>query len=172
MCGTHGGRAPQVRASAAARVVRAEVEADCRRLGVPVEVDQGEALLRLIYEANGNVAYYRARLAELDEVYAAIFHATGERTGEARPHVLVVMYDAERDRLANLCALALRAGVEERRVRLAEVGMAASVEVLFAAVGVALAAVGLAAGAQAEFRRVLAAEVRRREVDAALGVGV
>lgn len=43
-----------------------------------------------------------------------------DHLGDARRHILVAMWDAERERLANFARIALAAGVDERRVRLAE----------------------------------------------------
>jgi hypothetical protein len=53
-------------------------------------------------------------------VYGRTYHVSGMPTGEAKPHILVTLYNDERKHLANVAASALKAGVEERRVRIAE----------------------------------------------------
>jgi hypothetical protein len=53
-------------------------------------------------------------------IYGRTYHVSGIPTGEAKPHVLVVLYNDERKRLKDACDSALRAGVEERHLRIAE----------------------------------------------------
>ena len=157
VCYTHGGAAKQVRAKAAKRVVAAKAASELARLGQAlVEVDAGEALVHLIWEAAANLEWYRAKLVELDIEYGPTYHATGVPTGEGKPHVLVTMYDAERDRLASYAAAALRAGVDERRVRLVEADAAR----VFAALVETLAALGINAATQEAVRVGLATRLR------------
>lgn len=142
VCRKHGAAAPQVRDKAAANVEELAVRAACDKLGLSREMDPGEGLLELVREAAGNVEFYRQLVAEIpthpeddeltvDEdgphykhgaigIYGRTYHQSGIPTGEAKRHILVTMYDDERDRFANFCQLALRAGVEERAVKLAE----------------------------------------------------
>ncbi len=157
-CKLHFGATPNHKKAAQVEVLRREAD----RLGIPLDVDPGEALLDLVSEAAGNVEFYRQLVAalpthptpdslEVDEegkphyrqgtagIYGRTYHQSGIPTGEAKPNVLVVMYDNERDRLADYIAAALKAGVEERRVRLAE----RDATMLFAAVGKALERMGL-----------------------------
>lgn len=137
-CHLHGGKTESHNQAAEAVILRREAD----RLGVPREVDAGEAFVELVHEAAGNVEFYRQLVAELPVhpsadklmftdgephwergdpgIYAPTRHQSGIPTGEAKRHILVQMYDDERDRLANYVASAVRAGVEERRVRLAE----------------------------------------------------
>jgi hypothetical protein len=112
-------------------------------LGIPVETDPGEALLGELAETAGNVAFYRQLVQQLpghpepDEylsgkdgdgrwerggpgVYGPTFHVSGVPTGEARPHVLVQLYNRERKHMVDVASAALRAGVEDHRVRIAE----------------------------------------------------
>jgi hypothetical protein len=109
------------------------------RLGIPIETDPATALLHELWECAGNVAVYRALVQRLrlhpepDQestdghrqrgepgIYDWTYHASGARTGKARPHPLVQLYNAERDRLTAIAAAALKAGVEARLVRIAE----------------------------------------------------
>lgn len=98
----------------------AQLEAH-RMLGTSIDVDPGEAILALVGEAAGNVAYYRSRLPEVeDAVFSKTFHQTGKETGEAKKNVLVALYDEAMDRLARYAKQAHDMGVNERQIRLAE----------------------------------------------------
>lgn len=154
VCRKHGGKAPQVMAKAAERTTELEVREAANRLGVPIEVDPGEALLAMVYEAAGNVAFYRSLIQDLPahpvlvadedpseelepqphggalkrrhDGWALIRQGIygPDHLGDQRTHVLVQMYDAERDRLAQVSALAIKAGIDERRLALAEADVA------------------------------------------------
>lgn len=141
-CKWHGGSTPNHRRSAAIELQRRA----CDRLGIPVppeEGDPGALLLGAVREAAGNVEFYRSLVEELPThpepgrwetdatgiryfrqgdpgVYGPTYHQSGIPTGEAKPHILVVLYNEERDRLVRYSKEALAAGVEERRIRLEE----------------------------------------------------
>jgi hypothetical protein len=83
-------------------------------MGVAVRIDPEQALIEQVWESAGNVAFLRARVQALTEV------ARPSRWGKTEAHVFVRMYDAERDRLARICKLALDAGIAERAITLAE----------------------------------------------------
>ena len=53
-------------------------------------------------------------------IYGRTYHVSGLPTGEAKPHVLLQLYNDERKRKLEASAAALRAGIEERQVRIAE----------------------------------------------------
>jgi hypothetical protein len=140
VCVKHGAGAPQVAAAANRRLagikLRAEAARDISRLGVTIDLDDGEAVRAMRDEAAGNVVAYRNLIQRLhlgessgfndDEhrgesgIYTAMYHQTGVPTGEAKPHILIVMYDAERDRLAKLDEVCVKLGLEGRRVALEE----------------------------------------------------
>lgn len=123
-----------------------------RKLGVPLDVHPAEVLLESVREAAGNVAYLRWEVQQLElgltegelEVLpdgrVALVGAAGEGEGIAgrvdpdnwkvEPHVLVKMYNEERDRLAKYSKLACDAGVAERLVRLVEAEASEIVRVL------------------------------------------
>lgn len=163
--------------------------AELDRLGIPVEVDPSEAMLAMVHEAAGNVAFLRMRVQQLeqggrltgesdDEDLLAALANIGE--GQAKPvkslrgtiagrvdpknlkaerHVLVAMYDDERERLVRWSKACRDAGVEEHRVALAEKQGAMLAEVLrdfLASLSGALIAAGLA---QEVIRRVFAQDV-------------
>jgi hypothetical protein len=66
-CVKHGSGAPQVRAAAKRRLALGQATAELDRLGIPVEVDPSEAMLAMVHEAAGNVAFLRMRVAELEQ---------------------------------------------------------------------------------------------------------
>lgn len=143
-CRMHGlGAKTRARELADERASQALARVECDRLGIPVEVDPGEALLQELWETAGNVAFYRVLVQALpthpdpDEyhppeteddpghwtrgdpgVYGRTYHATGVPTGEGKPHILVALYNEERKHLAAVAASALKAGVEARRVEI------------------------------------------------------
>lgn len=124
MCRYHGGRAPQVRAAAARRLALEGVTREAARLGLVLDVDPLDALVESVHEAAANVAVLRLQLAELRVQVSkdgAIAVPDPESGGfEARVHILVGLYNDERDRMVRYAKLCLDAGVDERRVRLAE----------------------------------------------------
>lgn len=112
---------------------------ELRRLGRPlVGADPQQQLLAMVCEAAGNVATLRQMVSELtmpgdgpetvDEalygprghLYGLMFHPSGMPTGEAREHVLVVMYREWADRLVSYSASAIKCGIAERQVVVAE----------------------------------------------------
>ncbi|WP_298207399.1 hypothetical protein [Ferrimicrobium sp.] len=149
------------------------------KLGIPVETNPAEALLHAVWEAAGNVEFYRQLIQELEAhpeegqysedsegkthyrpgkrgIYGETYHISGIPTGEATVHVLVQLYNEERDRLVKYSSEALRAGVEERRVKLAE----SEARVLFGAVMAALAEADLSFQQQESVRRSIAMRLR------------
>jgi hypothetical protein len=142
-CKLHGGSTPTHERAAQTEIARRE----CSMLGVPIETTPADALIHEVREAAGNVAFYRELVQQLathptsaervehtewaDDgkvewipeepgIYAPTRHVSGIPTGEAKPHILVVLYNDERKHLVAVAAAALRAGVEERRVQMAE----------------------------------------------------
>lgn len=182
-CAFHGGATPTHRRAAELEIARRE----CDRLGIPIQLDPGEALMQELWETAGNVAFYRAQVQQLPThpapdvlvpaveledgervpahwergepgVYGRSYHVSGMPTGEAKPHVLVALYNEERKHLADVATAALRAGVEERRVRMAEDDAA---RILGAQVK-ALVAMGLSNRLE-EFRRAFVDALRPAE---------
>lgn len=142
VCVTHGGRTQATGAMVRNARNAAEAEYAANMLGlVDFDITPTEALLQEVREAAANVAFTRARVqalvgeAELDDpthplvwgqmsektVAASQFRGTDEEFG-ATVNVWYQMYTAERERMVRAAQMALRAGVEERRVRLAEMG--------------------------------------------------
>ena len=134
VCRMHGGSSPQARAKAAERVAVAKAAKTMRLFAAPVDIDPAHALLELVQWTAGEVRYWRAEVERIavDEpanlTWGRTSHTEGEGpqgyvnqdTTEAVPHIAYRMLTDAQDRLAKYAAAALRAGVEERRVRLAE----------------------------------------------------
>lgn len=130
MCVTHGGAAPRVREAAARRVAEEKAAAKMRLFAAPVDIDPAQALLELVQWTAGEVRYWRAEVHRIseDDPDNLTWGKTREKSGgddfgtteEAGPPVAYRMLESAQDRLAKYAAAALRAGVEERRVRLAE----------------------------------------------------
>ncbi|GLU58590.1 hypothetical protein [Paenarthrobacter ureafaciens] len=134
-CGRHGGNSPQAKRAAERRVAeekaKKELERGVRTLGLPFDIDPGKALLDEIHWTAGHVAWLREKVQELQDeelVWGKTQTDTGigpqgpvdTTTEKAGPSVWYELYLKERDHLAKVCALALRAGIEERKVKLAE----------------------------------------------------
>lgn len=127
VCRVHGGGAPQVRAAAARRVAIAEAHKVVARLGGVIGVDPLDALVEMVHEAAWNVAAYRLVIERYDVTVgldgAVAVPEVRDGTGvqnAAQVHILVQAYDQERDRLVRYAKLCVDAGVDERRVRIAE----------------------------------------------------
>jgi hypothetical protein len=144
---------------------------ECAALGIPIDTTPADALIEEVREACGNVAFYRAMIQQLpahpepDEfvatddgeghwergdigIYGPTYHVSGVPTGEAKEHILLRLYNEERKRKLDAASAALRAGVDERRVRIAE----ADAERIMGAQVLALTAMGLGDRLE-EFRR-------------------
>lgn len=134
VCGTHGGSAKQVKAAGKRRHAEGKAAEAMRLLAAPVDIDPANALLELVQWTAGEVRYWRAEVARIaeDEVETLTWGKTKAEEGtgpqglidsetrEAVPPVAYRMLESAQDRLAKYATAALRAGVEERRVKLAE----------------------------------------------------
>lgn len=169
VCRMHGGSLKRTKAAAARRLAVEAVKREAARLGGSLDVDPLDVLLQAVREAAANVAVLRDAIGDLG---VTVGHdgaiALPERELEwsrgggthvpARVHVLVAMYDAERDRLARYAKLCLDAGVDERRVRVAE----QQAQVLGQAIGRALddGEVALTPAQRQALRAAMARELR------------
>jgi hypothetical protein len=127
----HGGRSGHVRAKATQRLATQAAEREVARLGARRDIHPAEALLDLVHWTAGEVDYWRHRVQDLDDqdlVWGMTQHRDGVgpegpvdvTTHEAKPHIAYVMLERASDRLASYAAAALKAGIDERRVQLAE----------------------------------------------------
>lgn len=122
VCKDHGATTKQAKRGAERRRAVSEAREELTRLGVPLGVNEGEAMVAMVQEAAGNVAVYRhlVQQLELDVGPDGIASHTSPEDYKTAPHPFVVAYDAERDKLVKWAKLCLDAGVAERRVRIAE----------------------------------------------------
>lgn len=144
VCQWHGGRAPQVKAAAARRLAIAEAREQAARWGGRVDIDPAQALLELVSAKAAEVAYWERRIDELNEddltwgvtkIEDGIDRdqTTHIETREARKDLaLDLLHVAQRD-LANFAAAALRAGVDQALVKVAQSQAVQIVEILRAA---------------------------------------
>ena len=128
----HGAAAPQVKAKAQKRWQQQQAAKPLARLGEPQHIDPTTALLDLIRTKAGEVAWYRHKISELTtdheliwgtqrhtETSSTMGPSESTTTGPQAHMWLQLMHKAE-DQLARFSTEALRAGIEERRIRLEE----------------------------------------------------
>lgn len=131
VCNIHGGKAPQVAAKANARAQQRAVIDLLQNLGTPTEIDPGQALLDLIAAKNGEVVWLRAMVQSIEQdklTWGTADHESGigqqgpidKITQKAAVNIWWEMLRKAEDQLASYASQALRAGIEERRVRIAE----------------------------------------------------
>jgi hypothetical protein len=124
-CKLHGGAMPNHRIAAQREIAARAVVT----YGLPREVDPRDALLEEVHRTAGAVDWLRGQVEALD-TDAVTWGITEERsstgkdgdstTQAAAVNVWVQLYQQERKHLVDVCKAAISAGIEERRVRLAE----------------------------------------------------
>lgn len=134
VCLRHGGGSKKARAAATRNLEQEKLTRVARRLGTPhTDLDPAQALLDLVASKAGEVEWLRhqVELLETDgdlwwgetKVVGkdnAEFGEQFERTEEARQHVVYTLLHKAQDQLARYAAETLKAGVDERQVKLAE----------------------------------------------------
>lgn len=133
VCRVHGGSSKRAKTAATRNIEQEKLTRVARRLGTPHEnLDPAQALLDLVASKAGEVEWLRhqVELLETDgelwwgetKVVAkdAEFEATYERTEEARQHIVYTLLHKAQDQLARYATETLKAGVDERQVRIAE----------------------------------------------------
>lgn len=126
-CKLHGGRSPQALRKAEERVTQEKIAELARTLGDPiVGKDPGEIIAEQIAWRAGHVAWLRSRVHALDPAalgWVRTVEKIGAESGltfEAKVNVWLQMYWEASDRLERLCLDAMKYGLAERQVRLAE----------------------------------------------------
>jgi hypothetical protein len=130
-------------------------------LAVPIEIDPIDALLHLVHEAAGNVAFLGGRVGDLGYAIVGDVYSVA-RDGSAVPvsedaRAIVKLYNEERDRLAKVSKIALDAGIERKQVEILEAQAEAMVAVLRAVV----IRLGLAESARTQALVLLSDELRK-----------
>ena len=126
-CRMHGGASPQAKAKAKERIQQAAARAAVELFAGRRDIDPGSALLELVQWTAGEVDYWRGRVRQLEE-HDLTWGVTRVKDGgddrgttsEAKPNIAYMMLTDAGNRLAAYCVAALKAGVAERQVRLAE----------------------------------------------------
>jgi hypothetical protein len=119
-CRFHGGASPRAKAAAQRRLEHAKAQKAVDTYGLPLDIAPEDALLAEVHRTAGHVAWLGQLVSELEQ-RGLKQYATGE--GGAlweRPSVWVELYQKERSHLVAVCKAAVSAGVEQRRVDLAE----------------------------------------------------
>lgn len=161
VCEHHGGAAPQVREAAAFNVFAKEARALMATYGEKLDITPENALIAVVQWTAGHVEWLRARVQEIQEAHAeSLFDPDGtERaargrhplvwgitkikdggddqgvTEEAAASMWLKLYTQERELLIKASATAIRAGVDERLVRIAETTGARVADVIQAILG-------------------------------------
>lgn len=146
VCGRHGGGAPQTRTAAETRVIEGRALRLVNTYGRKVQTTATQALIDEVQWTAGHVEWLRERVQELEEVRAAVLDPGeggipadsdrhplvwgitkikegGEDAGttyEAAASIWLQLYWKEREHLVKVCAATVKAGVDERLVKLAE----------------------------------------------------
>lgn len=131
-CVRHGGAAPQVQAKAAERVIEANARGILGRID-PTQPRENpvETLLNLIHGKTAEVSWLRGKVQALqdeDLVWGLVQHDTGvgpegpidKETYKAEQSIWWRLLREAENQLANWITMALKAGVDERRVRIVE----------------------------------------------------
>lgn len=126
-CKLHGGCAPSSRIAGAEELARQAVVT----YGLPRDISPTDALLEEVRYTAGHVAWLRERVEELQQE-ALVWGVTEETdqqasefpgvntTSAAKPNMWLVLYREERKHLVDVTKASIAAGIEERRVKLAE----------------------------------------------------
>ena len=122
----HGGKSPNTRAAAERRLARAELDDLISTQAPPIQVEPHTAILAMIHACAGRVAFWQRLVDDLDTGQLT-WGTTRVKTGghdtgtteEARHHIAYASLKDESDRLVKYADIALRAGVEAERVRIA-----------------------------------------------------
>ena len=127
VCRVHGGSSPRALQARNRRDQENAAREDAARFAARTDIHPADALLELVHYQAGIVDYWRGRVEDV-EAEDLEWGVTREKTGgddagttsEAAPHIAYRLLTEAQDKLAAYAAAALKAGVDERRVRLAE----------------------------------------------------
>jgi hypothetical protein len=135
VCGFHGGTTRQAKAGALRRATEEKARNLVNTYGRKIETTAVEALLDEVQWTAGHVAWLRERVQEIEDGPVGdgtenplVWGRTKRKTGgedrgetyEAGANAWLKLYQQERTHLVKVSESAIRAGIEERRVKLAE----------------------------------------------------
>lgn len=87
--------------------------------GEPVpDLDPKQVLAEELYRSQKAVRDLDEQINALAEIHGPMFHATGIRTGESKPHVVWVMWQEQRSHLKLVSDSCHKAGIDVARVQL------------------------------------------------------
>lgn len=118
-CKLHGGSTPSHVQAGQKAMAAAAVET----FGLPREVDPRDALLEEVYRTAGAVDWLTLKVRELqsaDVVWGKAEESADDVKYKAGVNVWIQLQQSERAHLVRVCKEAINAGIEERKVRLAE----------------------------------------------------
>lgn len=127
VCRVHGGSSPNALQARNRRDQENAAREDAARFAARTDIHPADALLELVHYQAGIVDYWRGRIEDVEDEDLE-WGVTREKTGgddagttsEAAPHIAYRLLTEAQDKLAAYAAAALKAGVDERRVRIAE----------------------------------------------------
>lgn len=117
VCYKHGAAAPQVKAAAKRNQEAAIATRAVATFGLPRDIDPHSALLEEVHRTAGHVAWLSLVLADVEPNQLKQLDMTGRFE---KPSVWLEIYQAERAHYARVAKAAIDAGIEERRVKMAE----------------------------------------------------
>lgn len=133
VCRVHGGSSKRAKTAATRNLEQEKLTRVARRLGTPrTDLDPAQALLDLVASKAGEVEWLRHQVELLetdgDLWWGETKHTEGvnsqgmidETTTEARQHIVYTLLHKAQDQLARYAGETLKAGVDERQVRIAE----------------------------------------------------
>ena len=133
VCRAHGGASKKSRVAAARSLGQEKLVRVARRLGTPhTDLDPAQALLDLVASKAGEVEWLKHQVEQLEsdgDLWWGTTKATVESSAlgdkhavveEARQHIVYTLLHKAEDQLARYAAETLKAGVDERQVRIAE----------------------------------------------------
>jgi hypothetical protein len=121
VCRMHGGAAAQNRQAAERRQQEAQAEAAVIAYGLPREVDAHTALLEELWRTAGHVAWLSLQVQQMQDHELHVRVGGGEMSEPRQEaHIWIRLYQEERKHLAGVARDCIKAGIEERRIKLAE----------------------------------------------------
>jgi hypothetical protein len=127
VCKNHGGKSPGAVEKAQQRIAQANAESAVATFGLPRDIDPHEALLEELHRTAGAVAWLGAVVAGIEQgdvVWGKVRDKVGGddrgTTHEAGVNTWVRLWQAERAHLVAVSAQCIKAGIDERRMQLAE----------------------------------------------------